>query len=54
MTLKKVIAFYDLMDAAYDVPAITEYSKSLGHVPIISKNPRRDKQLQEALKSGKG
>lgn len=51
MTAKRVTSFYDLMDAAYDVPAINEYSKSLGHVPIIPKNPRRDKQLQEALES---
>ena len=37
---------YDLMDAAYDAPAIIEYSRSLGHIPIIDKNPRRDEELK--------
>jgi transposase len=41
--------FYDLMDSAYDVPEIYKRSQTLGHVPIIDKNPRRDKNLKEQL-----
>ena len=33
------------MDAAYDVSGILDHSKSLGHVPLVDKNPRRDKEL---------
>lgn len=40
MTSAKVDYLYDLMDAAYDAGRIYEVSKSLGHVPIIDKNPR--------------
>jgi hypothetical protein len=50
LTAKTIVNLYDLMDAAYDVSAIIEHSKSLGHIPLIDKNPRRDKELQEALK----
>lgn len=31
---------YDLMDAAYDAREIHEFSRSLGHVPVIDPNPR--------------
>jgi hypothetical protein len=31
--------FYDLMDAAYDLPEIKEHSISLGHVPIVDFKP---------------
>lgn len=48
-TAQKIVSCYDLMDAGYDVPAIKEHSQSLGHVPLIDKNPRRNKQLQEEL-----
>jgi transposase len=41
---------YDLMDAAYDAPSIIEHSQSLGHIPIIDKNPRRDEELKQAIK----
>jgi Transposase DDE domain len=34
-------SLYDLCDAAYDAPQIHEFSRSLGHVPIIDPNPRR-------------
>ena len=37
------------MDAGYDVPAIIEHSQSLGHVPLIDKNPRRDKKLKQTI-----
>ena len=45
MTAQRVINLYDLMDAAYDVSGILDHSKSLGHVPLVDKNPRRDKEL---------
>ena len=51
MTARRVINCYDLMDAAYDVPGIIAHSKSLGHVPLIDKNPRRDKALADELKA---
>lgn len=49
MTARKVINFYDLMDSAYDVPVIKEHSSALGHVPLIAKNPRRNKELKELI-----
>ncbi len=45
MSSKRVTSLYDLMDAAYDSPAIHAHSKSLGHVPIIDNNPRRGKKI---------
>lgn len=51
LTAKNIINLYDLMDSAYDVPVIAEYSKTLGHVPLIDKNPRRDKELQETIEA---
>ena len=51
MTARRVVNLYDLMDAAYDAPGIIAHSKSLGHVPLIDKNPRRDKMLTEELKA---
>lgn len=41
MTSSRVCYLYDLMDAAYDAGAIFDISRSLGHVPIIDRNPRR-------------
>ena len=40
MSSTKVDYLYDVMDAAYDAGLIYEVSKSLGHVPLIDKNPR--------------
>ena len=51
MTAKRVVNLYDLMDSAYDVPGIIAHSKSLGHVPSIDKNPRRNKALADELKA---
>lgn len=51
MTAERVDNFYDLMDAAYDSPEIREHSRSLGHVPIIDPNPRRDSEWKQTLKS---
>lgn len=41
LTAQRVVNLYDLMDAAYDVPAIKEKSVALGHVPIIDGHTRR-------------
>jgi hypothetical protein len=49
ITGERIINCYDLMDAAYDVPIIIEHSQSLGHIPLIDKNPRRNKELKKAL-----
>jgi len=51
MTSRRVINLYDLMDSAYNAPVIREHSRSLGHVPIIDINPRRNIQLKEELKA---
>lgn len=51
LTAKRITNFYDLMDSAYDVPAIIEHAQSLGHVPLVDRNPRRSKELQEAIKN---
>lgn len=51
LTAQKITSCYDLMDAGYDVDAIAEHSRSLGHVPLIDKNPRRDQKLQRELKA---
>lgn len=51
MTARRIVNLYDLMDAAYDVPGIIAHSKSLGHIPLIDKNPRRDKALADELKA---
>jgi Transposase DDE domain len=40
LTAGRVTNLYDLMDSAYDAPEIKQYSRGLGHVPIIDKNPR--------------
>jgi len=40
LTAQSVTSFYDLMDSAYDAESIYHVSRSLGHVPIIDKNPR--------------
>jgi hypothetical protein len=49
ITAKRVLTLYELMDAAYDSPIIVEHSKSLGHVPLVDKNTRRDKALAEEM-----
>ena len=45
-TAKRVMALYDLMDAAYDADIIQEYSTYLGHKPIIDTNPKNSKKLK--------
>lgn len=49
LTAERLTTLYDLMDAAYDIPAIIEHSKKLGHVPFIDRNPRRNQELKEGL-----
>lgn len=49
ITAKRVVNLYDLMDSAYDAPLILIHSKSLGHVPLVDTNPRRDKALAQEL-----
>jgi IS5 family transposase len=48
LTSGKVTSLYDLMDAAYDAAPIYDVSRSLGHVPIIDKNPRRKETIPMA------
>jgi len=50
MTAARVSSLYDLMDAAYDAAEIRAHSESLGHVPIIDVNPRRDADRKRELK----
>jgi hypothetical protein len=53
MTADRLTNPYDLMDGAYDVPAIRAQSRSLGHVPIIAINPRSTPGLKEELTAEK-
>jgi len=46
MSAERVTSLYDLMDSAYDSPAIHEVSRALGHVPIIDHNPRRGEKKE--------
>ena len=48
LTSHKVTSLYDLMDSAYDAKEIRDVSRSLGHVPIIDRNPRRGEALPMA------
>ena len=41
LTAERVCGLYELMDAAYDARQIYETCESLGHKPIIDRNPRR-------------
>ena len=45
-TAQRVTNLYDLMDSAYDAQRIHEYSRGLGHIPIIDIHPRRDQELK--------
>jgi len=45
MTAQRVSSLYDLMDSAYDAPQIHDFSRRLGHVPIIDPNPRRGEKI---------
>jgi len=41
MSSVRVTSLYDLMDSAYDCDGIKEFSRKLGHVPIVDPNRRR-------------
>lgn len=51
LTSQRVTNLYDLFDAAYFDDRIEGYSKFLEHVPIIDKNPRRNVELKNKLKT---
>jgi hypothetical protein len=51
LTSERITNCYDLMDAAYDIPGIIAHSRSLEHVPLIDKNPRRDQELKKELEA---
>jgi hypothetical protein len=48
MSSERVKSLYDLMDSAYDAPEIREFSRSLGHVPIIDFNKRKGEKIELA------
>lgn len=50
-TAQRVTSLYDLSDAAYDAPLIHERIRSLGHIPIIDANPRRDAARKTELQA---
>jgi hypothetical protein len=45
LTAQRVDSLYDLMDSAYDAPAIRQASEDVGHRPIIDANKRRGDAL---------
>lgn len=49
LSAERTTNLYDLMDAAYDAEEIRQHSRSLGHVPLIDINTRRNKALKEEL-----
>ena len=51
LSAERTTNLYDLMDAAYDAEQVRQHSRSLGHVPLIDTNPRRDKTLAEELRT---
>jgi hypothetical protein len=51
MTAERVTSLYDLMDAACDCEPIREFSKALGHIPIIDVNPRSDQERKAELEA---
>ena len=46
MTSERLTNLYDLMDSAYDAPEIHEFSRSLGHVPLIDHNKRKGEKRE--------
>lgn len=48
ITAQRVTHLYDLMDAAYCSPILREYSRRLGHVPLIDHNPRQGEKIEFA------
>lgn len=52
ITAQRVTSLYDLMDSAYDAPAILEHSVELGHKPIVDP-ANRGKRTKNVLVPGK-
>jgi len=48
ISAERVTNLYDLMDAAYCSAELRDYSRSLGHVPLIDHNPRRGEKIEFA------
>jgi transposase-like protein DUF772/DDE family transposase len=46
MTSARIAYLYDLMDAAYDAAAIHDHAKALGHMPIIDRNFRAQREAK--------
>ena len=45
MSDKRVTNLYDLADAGYCSPLLRDYSRGLGHVPLVDHNPRRGEKI---------
>ena len=50
-TALRVTSLYDLSDSSYDAKPIHEYSRGLGHIPIIDVHPRRDQERKAELEA---
>lgn len=48
ISAQRVTNLYDLMDAAYCSGELREFSRSLGHVPLIDHNPRTGEKIEFA------
>ena len=48
MSAERVTNCYDLMDAAYCSAVLREFSRDLGHIPLIDHNPRRGVKIEFA------
>ncbi|CAG0926510.1 hypothetical protein PLCT1_00040 [Planctomycetaceae bacterium] len=46
ISAQRVTNLYDLMDAAYCSGELREFSRSLGHVPLIDHNPRKGEKIE--------
>ena len=53
VSAERTTNLYDLMDAAYDAQPVREYSRSLGHVPLIDINTRGNTVLAGGAQSGR-
>lgn len=53
ITSMRVTNLHDLMDAAYDSEIISAHSRSLGHIPLIDENPRRNTERKEEIQAEK-
>ena len=51
LSASRITNLYDVMDSACDAQGIYEYSRSLGHVPLIDANTRRDTARKAELQA---